>query len=135
MIKALLIRYKSFIMYAVFGVFTTLVNMLSYYLCFNTIGISNVPSTIIAWILAVVFAFITNKLWVFESKSFDSKILKREIPAFFGARIVTGILDVVIMYIAVDVMFWNSTVWKMISNIFIIIINYIASKLIIFQKG
>ena len=86
MIKNLLIRYISFILYVVFGVLTTLVNILSYYLCFNIITISNVLSTIIAWIFAVVFAFITNKFWVFESKSFDSKTLKYEIPAFFWCK-------------------------------------------------
>ena len=132
-IKELLVKYKSFIMYAVFGVMTTIVNMVVYYLCFNILGIPNVPSTIIAWILAVCFAFITNKLWVFDSKSFSAKVLRHEIPTFFGARIATGLLDVGIMYLAVDLFHWNSTVWKLISNILVIIINYIASKLIIFK--
>ena len=133
-IRELLIKYKSFIMYAIFGILTTIVNMAVYYLCFNISGIPNVPSTIIAWILAVCFAFITNKLWVFDSKSFAAKVLKHEIPTFFGARIATGLLDVGIMYLAVDVLHWNSTVWKLISNIIVILINYIASKLIIFNK-
>lgn len=97
------------------------------------IGIPNVPSTIIAWVLAVAFAFITNKLWVFESRSFDGMTLKHEIPTFLGARIGTGLLDVGIMYLAVDVMNWNSTVWKLISNVIVIILNYIASKLVIFR--
>ena len=132
-IKALFLKYKGLIMYAVFGGLTTLVNMAAYYLCFNIIGISNVPSVIIAWILAVCFAFITNKLWVFNSKSFSAKVLKHELPTFFGARIATGLLDVGIMYLAVDVLHWNSTVWKLISNILVIIINYIASKLLIFK--
>lgn len=133
-IKELLVKYKSFIMYAIFGVLTTLVNLVSYYLFYNLIGISNVPSTIVAWVLAVAFAFITNKLWVFDSKSFDGRTLAHEIPTFFGARLATGILDVVIMYLAVDVLNMNSTIWKLISNIIVIILNYIASKLVIFKK-
>lgn len=133
-IKSLLIKYKSIIMYAVFGVLTTLVNMAVYYGCFNLLSIPNVPSTIIAWILAVIFAFITNKLWVFDSKSFDGKTLAHEIPTFFGARIMTGILDVGIMCLAVDVLNWNSTVWKLISNVIVIVLNYVASKLVIFKK-
>lgn len=107
--------------------------MAAYYLCFNLIGIPNVPSTIIAWVLAVFFAFVTNKLWVFDSKYFSAEVLKHELPTFFGARIATGLLDVGIMFLAVDVLHWNSTVWKLISNVLVIIINYIASKLIIFK--
>ncbi len=128
-------KYRSLIFYAVFGVFTTLVNMGSYWLCFNALGMPNVPSTIVAWLLAVSFAFITNKLWVFDSKSFDAKTLKHEIPTFFGARIATGLLDVLIMYLAVDVMHWNGMVWKMISNVIVIVLNYIASKLVIFRES
>ena len=102
MIKDLWTKYKSLIMYAVFGGLTTVVNMVSYYLSFNVLKIPNVPSTVIAWVLAVAFAFITNKLWVFDSPSFDAQTLKHEIPTFFGARLATGVLDVAIMYLAVD---------------------------------
>ena len=134
MIKTLFTKYKSLIMYAVFGVLTTVVNMVSYYLSYNILHIPNVPSTIIAWVLAVAFAFITNKLWVFDSPSFDAQTLKHEIPTFFGARLATGVLDVAIMYLAVDLMHWNPTFWKLVSNILVIIINYVASKLVIFRK-
>jgi putative flippase GtrA len=133
-IKTLFQKYKSLIMYAIFGGLTTLVNMAAYSLCFSVIGISNVPSVIIAWFLAVCFAFITNKLWVFESKSFSAEVLRHELPTFFGARIATGLMDVGIMYLAVDVLQGNPTVWKLISNILVIIINYIASKLLIFKR-
>ena len=132
--KELWEKYKSLVLYAVFGGLTTLVNMGAYWLCFNAIGIPNVPATIIAWLLAVCFAFITNKLWVFDSKSFDKKTLWHEIPTFFGARIATGLLDVLIMYVAVDVLKWDSMVWKLISNVIVIVLNYIASKLVIFKK-
>lgn len=132
--KQLWEKYKSLVLYAVFGVLTTLVNMGAYWLCFNAIGMPNVPATVIAWLLAVCFAFITNKLWVFDSKSFDKKTLRYEIPTFFGARIATGLLDVLIMYVAVDVLKWDSMVWKLISNVIVIVLNYIASKLVIFKK-
>ena len=132
-LRALFIQYRSLIMYAFFGGLTTLVNMAAYYLCYNIIGIANVPSVLIAWFLAVCFAFITNKLWVFDSKSFSAEVLKHEIPTFFSARIATGLLDLGIMYLAVDVLHWNSTVWKLISNILVIVLNYVASKLLIFR--
>ena len=127
-------KYKSLILYAVFGGLTTLVNMAAYWLCYEVLGIPNTVSTCIAWFLAVCFAFITNKLWVFDSKSFDAKTLKHEIPTFFGARIATCLLDVAIMYLAVDVMHWTPIVWKLISNVIVIVLNYIASKLLIFKK-
>lgn len=132
--RELLLKYKSFILYAVFGGLTTLINWGSYYLCYNIVHIPNVPSTIIAWILAVAFAFITNKIWVFDSKSFDGKTLIHEIWTFTSARLATGFLDVGIMFLTVDIMGWDSTVWKLISNILVIILNYILSKLIIFKK-
>ena len=133
-IKNLFLKYRSFIMYAFFGVCTTLVNWGSYYLCYNILKIPNVSSTIIAWVSAVVFAFITNKIWVFDSKSFAGKTLIREIWTFTAARLVTGTLDVGVMYLTVDVLCWNATLWKLLSNIIVIILNYILSNLIVFKK-
>jgi putative flippase GtrA len=99
------------------------------------IKFANIPSTVIAWVLSVLFAYITNKLFVFESKSFDSHVLKKEIISFFGCRFFTGVMDVAIMYVAVDLVHSNSTLWKIASNMLVIIINYVASKLIIFKTG
>lgn len=133
-IKELFIKYKSFISYAFFGVCTTLINMGAYHLLYNVAKIPNVPSTIIAWFLAVVFAFITNKLFVFDSKSFKMKVLLYELVSFFLSRVLTGVLDVVIMYVAVDVLVLNEMLFKFISNVIVIIINYILSRLVIFRK-
>ena len=133
-IKELFIKYKSLISYAFFGVLTTLINWASYYLFYDVLGVANVPSTIIAWGLAVAFAFITNKVLVFDSKSFDRKTLIYETLTFIAARVATGLLDVLIMFVAVDVLLGNAMVWKLISNIIIIILNYILSKLMIFRK-
>ncbi len=133
-IRKLFDKYRDKILYLFFGGCTTLLNMVVYYLCFNIAGIANVPATIIAWLLAVIFAFITNKLWVFESKSWAKDVVLHEAWSFFAARAATGLLDVGVMYLAVDVMHWNSILWKLISNIIVIILNYIASKLFIFRK-
>ncbi len=132
--KALLTKYRALILYAVFGLLTTLINTAVYALCYHDLGIPNVASTIIAWVLAVIFAYITNKLWVFDSKRFDRATLAHEIPTFFGARAATGVLDVAIMYLAVDVCHGPSTVWKLLSNVVVIILNYVASKLVIFKQ-
>ena len=71
---------------------------------------------------------------MFGSRKYDRQTLAREIPAFFGARIATGVLDLGIMYLAVDVLQGNATVWKMVSNVIVIVLNYAASKMVIFRK-
>ena len=132
--QELLRRYRGLILYGVFGILTTIVNMVAYYLCFDVLCIPNLLSTAIAWFLSVLFAFITNKLWVFKSKSFAKAVFFREIVSFFSCRIATGVLDMAIMYVAVDRMAQNEMLWKLLSNIIVIILNYIASKLLIFRK-
>ena len=127
-------KYKSFLAYAVFGVFTTIVNIVTYNLCYYQMEMSNTRSNIMAWILAVTFAYLTNKAWVFESKSWKWQVLKREVPAFIGCRVATGVLDLVIMYICVDIANWNAMLMKILSNILVILLNYVCSKLVIFKK-
>lgn len=127
-------KYKGIISYLFFGVCTTLVNMVTYHVCYDIWGIFNVASTVIAWVLAVLFAFVTNKMFVFDSPSWTARVLRYEIPSFFGCRLLTGVMDVVIMYVAVDLMGWNAMMWKLLSNVLVIVLNYVASKLIIFKK-
>lgn len=124
--------YKEPILYLIFGGLTTLVNIITYFVCYNIASLSNVISTIIAWILSVIFAFITNKIYVFESKS---KSIIIELASFFICRLGTGILDLGIMYFTVDILKWNALLMKIISNVIVIILNYIFSKLIIFKKS
>ncbi len=134
-IRELLLRYKGLILYGVFGVLTTLINMAVYHLCFERWGWSNVLSVGIAWVLSVLFAFVTNKLWVFDSKSWEGKTVLREGISFFSARAATGVLDMGIMFLAVDCLHGEPLLWKLISNIIVIILNYVASRLWIFKKG
>ena len=127
-------KHKSFIAYGVFGVFTTIVNIVTYNFCYNNLGISNTLSNIVAWILAVTFAYLTNKVWVFDSKSWKWEVLKREVLAFISCRLATGILDIVIMFVCVDILGLHALLMKVISNVLVIILNYIFSKLVIFKK-
>ena len=133
-IKNLFERYKSFLAYAFFGVCTTLVNLGAYRVFYGVFALANVAATVLAWLLAVVFAFVTNKFFVFGSPSLNAKTVAAELAKFFVCRIATGVLDVAIMYIAVDRMRWNALLWKFVSNIAVIILNYAASKLVIFVK-
>ena len=105
-------KHKEFLLYAFFGILTTLVNIVSYYLLYNMLFIKNVPAVIISWALSVAFAFFTNKLFVFESRSFKLSIVLRESATFFSARLFTGVLDIIIMYIAVDLLLLDSLFGK-----------------------
>lgn len=127
-------KYKSFIAYAVFGVFTTIVNIVTYNVCYVNLEFSNTISNIIAWVLAVTFAYLTNKVWVFDSKSWKWEVLRREVPAFISCRLATGVMDLVIMFVAVDLLGWHAMLMKLLSNILVIISNYVFSKLVIFKK-
>ena len=133
-ILGLIKKHKSFIAYGVFGVLTTIVNIVTYNICYNNLGISNTLSNIAAWILAVTFAYLTNKVWVFDSKSWKWEVLRREVSAFISCRLATGILDIVIMFICVDIMGLHALLMKVISNVLVIILNYVFSKLVIFKK-
>ena len=127
-------KHKSLISYAFFGVLTTLVNIAIYHLSYTVLGVKNIPSTVIAWIVSVAFAFITNKLFVFESKSLQPKTVLKEAFDFTLCRIGTGVIEVLMMYVFVDIINLNGTLMKLITNIVVIVLNYIASKLFIFKS-
>ena len=127
-------KYKEMILYVFFGGCTTLVNLAAYAVCYYGCALSNVAATIIAWVMGVVFAFVTNKLWVFESKSWAWAVLGRELPSFVGCRAATGLLDLLVMFVCVDLLHWNAMVMKVLSNVLVIILNYIGSKLLVFVK-
>lgn len=127
-------KYKEVLLYLIFGVLTTIINTITYYVLYDLAGMNNVMSNTIAWLLAVIFAFTTNKLFVFESKSRQLNFLIRELLMFMGFRLFTGLLDLAIMFTTVDLFELHALLMKIISNIVVIILNYIASKLIVFKK-
>lgn len=132
----LLAKYGDFLVYCVFGAMATAVNMLSYELLYSLWGLANVPSVALSWFLAVTFAFFTNRYIVFRRR--DGEVMRHSIPfelgSFYLCRAASGVLDVVIMFIAVDVMLWPHTLWKFISNLVVGVCNYLAGKFFIFSK-
>ena len=130
----LLRRRKTEILYLFFGACTTAVNVVVYVLC-DRAGVPNVPSNVAAWVVSVLFAFVTNKLFVFESRDLSACRVVKEMGSFFGGRLLTGAMDIGIMFAAVDCLKLNSTLWKIISNIIVIIANYGISKLIFKNKA
>lgn len=127
-------RYRELMMYGIFGVLTTGVNMVSYGVLYSFMSINNMSSTIIAWILSVLFAYVTNKLWVFSSFEKNVKMLLYELCMFVLCRLLTGVIDVGIMVLTVDIMEMNALGMKLVANIIVIILNYLASKRVVFNR-
>lgn len=132
--KGLLRKNRELISYLVFGVLTTAVNYITYLLFAPLFTTTTVP-TAIAWILSVIFAYITNRIFVFRSTARGWRALSFEVISFFGARALSGVLDVAFMWLFADYMGFNDKWMKLISNIFVIIFNYVASKLVVFRKN
>ena len=131
--KSILEKYKSVLMYLFFGVCTTGINVASYWLFYTFLSLPNVVSSILYIVISLLFSFIKNMLLVFDCSCFDNQFLSNEIPTFFGARLLSGVIDLGIMFVFVDILFSPAMVVKFISNVFVVIFNYIASKLVIFK--
>lgn len=127
-------KYHQPILYLFFGVCTTAVNIITYYISAHIFSLSVVLSTCLAWVISVIFAYITNKWWVFESKSLRLKAVIQEFLSFTGCRLFTGACDLLIMFIFVDCLGVNDLLVKIASNVLVVILNYIFSKLIIFKR-
>ena len=134
-ISALLQRYKSQLLYLFFGGCTTLVNVVIYGVCAHMAALSTALSTAIAWVVSVLFAYVTNRTWVFESRARTAPDILREAWSFFLCRLATFGLDLAIMYFCVDRLGLPDIPVKILSNLVVIVLNYIASKLIIFSKA
>lgn len=126
-------KIKEILWYGFFGVLTTLVNIISFYLLDKT-GMNVYINNFIAWFLSVLFAFITNKLFVFNSKSLDKKVVMKEITSFFFFRILSLGIDMAGMYICISLMNLGKMISKILMNVIVIVANYIFSKIFIFKK-
>ena len=134
-LRGLYEKYKDIVYYGIFGILTTIVTIVVYWIAAHPLGIKTVPSSVIAWIVAVSFAYITNRKWVFHSEASTTKAVIREVTYFFMCRLATGILDWVFMYVTVDILRWNDVLMKFSANVIVIVLNYVASKLVIFKHS
>lgn len=122
---------KEIILYLIFGVLTTVVNLISYLIFVWLFGINYIIGNILAWLFAVSFAYITNKIWVFEST--ENNIIV-EFLLFMGGRIFSGVIDSFLLYLFVEIFFWSDLLSKIIIQIIVVILNYLISKLVVFKK-
>ncbi len=127
-------KYKETILYLIFGILSTIVNIGAYVICTRFFNIEFLISNWIAWIAAVIFAYITNKFFVFESKDINIKFLIKEFSSFVSCRILSGVIEMILMYIMISLMSINDFIVKIITNVVVIILNFIFSKLIIFKN-
>lgn len=131
-LKTLYQRYREVINYLFFGVLTTVVNYVTYLVMSPFFVLTTVP-TVVAWVLSVLFAYLTNRKYVFCSHSTGRDALK-EAGGFVTARVMSGVLDVAIMWVFADCIGFNDLVIKLLSNVVVVVFNYVASKLVVFSK-
>lgn len=133
-IRKLLAKYADVISYLFFGVLTTAVNYLVYLPCYNLLGLNAAVSNVIAWVFAVAFAYLTNKPFVFKSHDWSSKTVVPELTKFVGSRIASGVLETAIIFVTVDLLRWDGNLMKLATSVLVVVLNYVASKLLVFKK-
>lgn len=147
-IKKLAKKYRELITYIIFGVLTTIVSLVSFKIFDSLLGEKlYLLTNIMSWIFAVSFAYITNKLWVFESKSWQGKTVIKELLGFVGARLFSLGVEELGLWLLIDILNMGALrlsilsldingnmIAKVIMQIVVIILNYVFSKLVIFKK-
>lgn len=147
-IKTLFIKYKEIITYIIFGVLTTLVNFFAFWIFTKIFGGNlYLVNNAIAWVVGVVFAYVTNKLFVFESKSWDLKLITKEITGFLGARIFSFLVEEGGMFLFISVLdlgeksldllgftITGQFMVKILLAVIVVVLNYVFSKFIIFKR-
>ena len=133
-IRNLYKKYKEIINYIIFGGMTTVVNFVVYFLCVDIIEIYYIAANVVAWFLSVLFAYITNRIYVFERVNFSISGVVKEAILFFLSRLFSGAVETASLYIMVDIIGISSSAAKIEVAIAVVILNYIFSKLIVFRR-
>ncbi len=134
--KNVFLKYQEVIRYLVVGVLTTLVSLVIYYILVNTLLNPNSAfelqiANVISWICSVIFAYVTNRKYVFQSKQVKKT---KEFVSFVGSRVITLFMDMAIMFLGVTLLHQNDKIFKLLSQVVVIVANYILSKFIVFKK-
>lgn len=127
-------KHWDILSYLFFGFLTTLVNFLVYTPLHHWLHLSATLSNIAAWAVAVAFAYLTNKPFVFKSHDWSLQTVLPELGKFVGCRVGSGLLETAFLALTVDLLGWNGIVMKLIASIMVVILNYISSKLLVFRK-
>ena len=127
-------KNKEVLMYLFFGGLCFLVSVFTYAYFNVTLGINELLANILSWIIAVTFAFVTNKIWVFHSKNDSFGEFMREMTAFYGGRVVTLVMEEAILFLFITVLGLNSILVKIVAQVVVIVLNYVISKLFVFKE-
>ena len=127
-------KHKDTLMYLLFGGLTTAVNFLVYTPLHKLVGLSAALSSGIAWAVAVAFAFLTNKPFVFQSHDWSAATVSAELVKFVGCRLASGATETILLALTVDYLGWDGMIMKVIAAIIVVVLNYIGSKLLVFRK-
>lgn len=133
-ISKLFRQYKEIILYLFFGGCTTLVSIVVFWYFSCVLDLNEHPSNIISWIIAVMFAFLTNRIWVFNSPTKTIKEFIKQMLSFYAGRLFTLLLEEIILLVFVTVMNLNEMAVKILAQFVVIILNYVISRLFIFGK-
>ena len=139
-LKALLLKYRELVSYLFFGGLTTVVSWITYALFAGPMALGVTPANILSWVCAVTFAFVTNKLWVFDSRSWAWPGWLREAAAFVGGRLFSGAVELgglpLLMRLGLDqpLLGVEGFAAKVTISVVVIVLNYILSKFLVFRK-
>lgn len=127
-------KYKEVLLYLFFGGLTTIISIGSYAFFDISMHMDPMIANIFSWILAVLFAYTTNRIWVFESIANDVKGILQEMISFFGGRVATLLMEEIVLYVGIKLLTMNSIGVKVVAQVFVLIANYLISKLFVFKK-
>lgn len=133
-VKLIMNNIRQIVFYVIFGILTTFANIVAYFLFARLINIPTIISNVLAWVCSVLFAYTTNRKWVFQSQEKQLSALK-ECANFFIGRLGTGVLDTCLMFVFVELFKFDDLLVKIFVNILVIILNYIISRFWVFTNG
>lgn len=127
-------KHKEALLYLFFGVLTTVINIVIFYLFTDIIELDELIANIIAWIIAVLFAYVTNRTWVFSPHCATKGDVIKEIVSFYGGRVFTLLLEEGMLFVFIKLLTLNAIAVKIVAQVVIIVLNYIISKIFVFRK-
>lgn len=127
-------KHREVLLYLIFGVLTTVVNYVVYLPLHSAGALFASVANVIAWVVAVIFAYLTNKPFVFDSKDWSWKTVLPEFTKFVGARMGSLVVETLILLLCVDILSWNGVIMKLVTSVLVVVLNYISSKFLVFKK-
>lgn len=134
MLKKLMKRYEELIMYIIVGVCTMIVSLVSYFILANTLRMHYQIANIISWVLAVAFAYVTNKKYVFKSPYISVQETTKELVSFVSSRVASLLAEVLSMFFFVQICQIDDNIVKLMNQVLVTVLNYIFSKFWVFRK-